>query len=121
MNHSEYCKSRVKARAEYIELWPNACTHCNATGVVYDPGVYRYADGSGEPPSTEPCDHCSGREHKSALDDNDFCCCPRCAGAINVTGDGLKCDGCGFDSSNDSHFMPEHDCWCWENADFGSD
>lgn len=58
----------LDAQVAYDREWPHACQGCGGAGLLYDPGVWRYPDGSGQPPSWEVCDSCLavGR-------------CPRCS------------------------------------------
>ena len=105
MNHSEQCLEAQEKQRLYVEQWPDYCASCAATGYLYDPGVRYYADGSGQPPSYDPCECLSDLR------------CPRCAKEdLTEINDGVyRCDGCGWDELNPELYQfPEIDCWCHE-------
>lgn len=103
MEHSEVCLEAQKAQSDWLELWPDSCASCAATGYLYDPGVRYYADGSGQPPSYDPCECLSDLR------------CPRCAEEdMEEIDDGMyHCTKCGWDERSPDTF-PEVDCWCHE-------
>ena len=54
------------------QRWPKYCRSCGGLGGHHDPGVYRYPDGSGEPPSFDECE---------CIDEGR---CPRCGMDWNI-------------------------------------
>lgn len=87
------CRTLAEAIKAYEAQYPQYCRPCGGTGMLYDPGVYRYPDGSGEPPSVDICDGCLG-----------VGTCPRC-GAEKVFGeyhgeDSDTCPKCGWKASD---------------------
>jgi hypothetical protein len=58
--HSISCIKETAEHREFIraweQWWPNYCRKCGAVGGFHNPGVYRYPDGSGEPPSFDECE-----------------------------------------------------------------
>jgi hypothetical protein len=69
--HTPECIKETEAIEAAIDAWenkwPNYCRNCGAAGGFYNPGVYRYPDGSGEPPSFDECPNCVDESR-----------CPRC-------------------------------------------
>lgn len=128
INHTPECQTRFLAWTEWNTRWPNACKTCNATGWIHDPGVYRYPDGSGDPPSTDLCTECVGKEVPQfvkkvlhlAHPNAEWGCCPRCACALDVTdfindfSAAVECPHCGWaGGAGAEDRMPEVDCDCW--------
>lgn len=81
---------------------PKPCQACGGTGGEYDPGVWMYPDGSGEPPSFEACPECLGHQVETAPDSDDWQddpLCPNCGERLNCAyedaGD-KPCANCGW-------------------------
>lgn len=125
IQHMQACLDAQQRYTAWIAKWPNACKKCGATGWLHDPGVYRYADGSGDPPSTDMCDGCLASEPvPMPVQGWAAVSCPRCgkAGiALNDVEDlqpdeAIECSCCGWagGAGADDH-MPVVECYCWEN------
>ncbi len=128
MVHTPACLEQQRRYTDWIAQWPNACKKCGATGLIYDPGVWRRADGSGDPPSTELCATCIGGEATPFTEGTPAALlkCPRCGEHhIYVTDiedvpDEVRCSYCGWAwtlgaNVNPDWYMPEVDCSCWES------
>lgn len=118
MNHTNECDTRWNVQLAWVQRWPDFCRKCRARGSIYNPGVYRYADGSGDPPSDELCHECLG---KSRHLDVAWGHCPRCGkygiyvADLGVT-DAIECPSRGWanGAGADDH-LPEMDCTCEED------
>ena len=117
MKHTEECEARYKAHVEWCDRWPKACVGCLAHGYIEYPGVYRFSDGSGEPPSTDLCNECTGNSADGEADGVYVAIghCPRCGnGNLRVDVDTIPCPDCGWNWGHGSDdYMPDVDCQCW--------
>lgn len=117
IEHDLACRNQLMAVELYDEKYPDYCRSCNGAGYHHDPGVWMYADGSGEPPSDEPC-VCveAGR-------------CPRCGVETAIMevadwGAYAVCIECGFDErklfrvegfEGEDYARPDDTCECGED------
>lgn len=88
--HSEECRQTSYEAEAWALQYPKHCKKCLGAGFHYNPGVRYYADGSGEPPSYEPC---------SCVEEG---LCPRCQSEIWAVertdrNDYFRCPTCGWD------------------------
>lgn len=114
--HTADCLAQQKRYEDWIARWPNACKKCSATGIIHDPGVYRYPDGSGDPPSDDPCEQCTAKINPEQPDDECCAYCPRCATfGLDITTDESACATCGWAWGRGADdYMPEVECCCYE-------
>jgi hypothetical protein len=107
MVHTPECQAGMaraeEVRADWVAQWPNYCRECGGEGLHHYPGVYRYPDGSGEPPSTDPCEGCVCQGK-----------CSRCGaeGLDPETAEG-PCKTCGW--NYDDAIPAAWECGCWED------
>ncbi len=53
--HTLLCLEMKADEQAWLTKWPHYHAACYGAGVHHDPGVWRYPDGSGQPPSDDPC------------------------------------------------------------------
>jgi hypothetical protein len=85
---------QAEIRQAWLRAWPKHCTVCEGAGAFHTPGSYW------EPPSDEPCEHCTGQG-----------ICARCGAEDGLDEDGNgPCKVCGWNyDDQEPHVEP---CWC---------